>query len=254
MKSLLVVVKLATSNFPLAQAVYMAHQAAGARPYLVDFPGLDNPRWADRHVHSVGRFALLYGDAELCHQVRERMDRLRERAAANQEFAVLRLAVTDLTELGLWDGSSTVRVRRHALRKASLAAARKTTERLAAKFAREGRTLQTPLVERVRCIIDEHGRWGAVLHPGTPQERIVKTVLTLPSSSGRHFSNALSRERSQDVAFFGARDSYGFSAGADGGSVPKVDERKLFAALIGEDVQDEPEHQSAEGEYARSLG
>jgi hypothetical protein len=237
MNSALVVVKLATSNYGLARAIYTAHQMACAEPYLVDFPGLDNPRWADRHDHAVGRFALIYGDAPFCQRVRDALEPLRANAAANQAFALIGLPTDSLSD-GIWDGVQTVRVRRRALRKASEAAARKSAQRLAAKFQREGRVPEAPIVERARFALDAQNRWGAIVNPGTDRERVEKSILTLPSSSGRHFTNALSREPSVGAAFFGARDGYGFAAGRDGGSVPNVDEQALFKALIGEEDGD----------------
>lgn len=239
MNTVLVVVKLATSDYGLSQAVYQAHRLSGDAPYLVDFPGLDNAQWGVRHHHAVGRLALIYGDHAFCLAVQAALGPIRLSAQDNARFVALKIPASELKGR-IWDERSTVQVRRQPLRKSSPEAALKSAQRLQAKFLREGRALTHPIIPHERCTVDAQGRWAGLRYdPVTGKTSPIKNVLVLPSSTGHHFANTLTRNVSDGAPFFGDRDSYGFAKGAQGGSVPRVDEAALFSELIGEEMEPE---------------
>lgn len=242
MNTVLVVAKLAASDYGLSQAVYQAHRLSGDTPYGVDFPGLDNAQWGVRHQHAVGRFALIYGDDAFCSSVQKALEPLRLAAPENARFVAMKIPASVLRGR-LWDEQATVQVRRRPLRKASPEAAIKAAQRLQAKFLREGRALTHPITPHARCTVDAQGRWAGLRYdPQTGQSHPIKNVLVLPSSTGHFFANGLTREASAGAPFFGDRDSYGFAKGPQGVSLPRVDEAALFSELIGEESEPEGHH------------
>jgi hypothetical protein len=235
LNNLLVVVKLSSSDFPLSQAILAAHRMAGDEPFFVDLPGVDNPRWQDARRHPVGRMALLYGSVNFCNRVEHRLRELQSSVKDNQVFAVVSRPTAELALGPFWDGTSLVRVRRKALRKASDAGAARAAERLRRHLESCGKPTKHPIVLHPRYRVDADGRWAAIVNAGTPNAKIERHLLRLQSSSGHHFVNRIWREPGAGTVFSGARDAYGFAAGEDGGLVPDFDEAALFRAFIGEE-------------------
>lgn len=224
MDHVLIVLKTG-SNEPFALAVQEAHWMACERPFLVDFPGIDNPSWSTSRQHALGRVMLLYAQHDFCQEVANKLENYRRHDMATMVVpadVVVERAIDPRDRLGR-------RLQRRTARKLSPKAALRAASRLQRHLQKLGRPITHPIVvdqPKQPRLIERNGRW----HVRKPDGSLTPHYLVLTSSSGGRFTNVISRDPvDQEVLLpSGQRDGYGF-----GGIVPNICESTVVAELLG---------------------